>query len=74
MVDGFESRILICEECNQEFAFTIAAQQYFAERGYTEDPKRCKSCYTNFKKSQRGGKYDHNGALESPELHEERTQ
>ncbi len=53
MVDGFKPRVLICDECGEEFAFTVAAQQYFAERGYTEDPKRCKSCYTQFKKTQR---------------------
>ena len=56
MVDGFGPRVLICCECKEEFVFTAAAQQYFAERGYTEDPKRCKSCYTQFKKSQRNGK------------------
>jgi len=55
MVDGFGPRVLICCECDEEFVFTAAAQQYFAERGYAEDPKRCKSCYTQFKKSQRTG-------------------
>lgn len=53
MGNGFEPRILICTECNQEFVFTGAAQEYFAERGYSEDPKRCKSCHTKFKKQQR---------------------
>ncbi len=53
MENGFEPKILICSECSQEFVFTAAAQQYFAERGYTEDPKRCKSCHTKYKKSQR---------------------
>ncbi|MEW5795750.1 MAG: zinc-ribbon domain containing protein [Candidatus Zixiibacteriota bacterium] len=56
MVEGFEPRVLICCECGEEFVFTAAAQQYFAERGYTEDPKRCKACYTHFKKSQRSSK------------------
>jgi len=53
MDSGFEPKILICSECGQEFVFTRAAQQYFAERGYIEDPKRCKSCHTKYKKSQR---------------------
>lgn len=53
MANGFEPRVLICCECGEEFVFTAAAQQYFAERGYTEDPKRCKTCYTQLKKSQR---------------------
>jgi len=56
MVDGFEPRVLVCCECGEEFVFTAAAQQYFAERGYTEDPKRCKTCYTSFKKTQRSSK------------------
>ncbi len=55
-VDGFEPKILLCTECQEEFAFTAAAQQYFAERGYTEDPKRCKTCHTLYKKTQRTGR------------------
>ncbi|UCC45132.1 MAG: zinc-ribbon domain containing protein [Candidatus Zixiibacteriota bacterium] len=50
---GYKPRVLICCECNEEFVFTGAAQEYFAERGYTEDPKRCKSCYMKYKKAQR---------------------
>jgi len=53
MKNGFEPKILICSECGQEFVFTVAAQRYFAERGYMEDPKRCKSCHTKYKKLQR---------------------
>ena len=53
MGQGFEPRILVCAECGEEFVFTAEAQQYFAERGYTDDPKRCKSCHTQFKKAQR---------------------
>ena len=53
MADGFESRVLICSECGEEFVFTVEAQHYFAERGYTDDPKRCKACHTKFKKLQR---------------------
>jgi hypothetical protein len=53
MKNGIEPKILICTECGEEFAFTVAAQQYFLERGYSEDPKRCKTCHTKYKKSQR---------------------
>ncbi len=49
-----EPKILICNECREEFVFTSQAQVYFNERGYTEDPKRCKSCHTDYKKTQRG--------------------
>ena len=48
-----EPKILLCTECGEEFVFTSQAQIYFLERGYTEDPKRCKSCHTGYKKNQR---------------------
>lgn len=63
MDHGFKPKILICSECEQEFVFTGAAQQYFAERGYTEDPKRCKTCHTQYKKDQRShGRTHHEAA------------
>jgi len=61
MMSGHEPRILICTECNQEFVFTGQAQQYFAERGYTDDPKRCKACHTKYKKAQREDHRQSNG-------------
>lgn len=53
MDNGYEPKVLLCVDCQEEFVFTAAAQQYFAERGYTEDPKRCKTCHTKYKKLQR---------------------
>jgi hypothetical protein len=50
---GCGPKILICVECGQEFVFTVNAQEYFAERGYTEDPKRCKHCYMIHKRDKR---------------------
>ncbi len=38
-------KILICVDCGEEFVFTASAQQYFADRGITGDPKRCRNCY-----------------------------
>lgn len=45
MDSGFQTKILVCADCMNEFVFTVAAQEYFAEKGYTEDPKLCKHCY-----------------------------
>lgn len=46
-------KFLVCVECGEEFVFTASAQEYFAERGYTEDPKRCKHCYVKYKRDKR---------------------
>jgi hypothetical protein len=63
----YEPRVLICNECHEEFVFTVAAQQYFAERGYTEDPKRCKSCHMRYKKTQRGQHHPELVSQDQPE-------
>lgn len=70
MVSGFEPKVLICAQCSEEFVFTAAAQQYFAERGYTEDPKRCKSCHTQYKKSQRNHRQNSHLVPAEPNLSE----
>ncbi len=55
MASNLQPKILICVECGEEFVFTVNAQEYFAERGYSEDPKRCKHCYVNHKREKRNG-------------------
>ena len=51
--EEFQTRILICEDCEEEFCFTVEAQEYLARIGHMYDPKRCKSCHRTFKKGQR---------------------
>ena len=46
---GFSNSILVCVDCQEEFVFTASAQKYFAERGFIDPPKRCRTCYTVFK-------------------------
>lgn len=37
--------ILLCVDCHEEFIFPRSAQEYFQERGYKENPRRCKHCF-----------------------------
>jgi len=39
-----EDKIIICEDCGEEFTFSVAEQEFFAQKGWTRDPKRCKQC------------------------------
>ena len=55
MASNLEHKILICVDCEEEFIFTAGAQEYFAEKGYTEDPKRCKHCYMIHKRGRDSG-------------------
>ena len=41
---SYEDRTLTCQDCGQEFTFSADDQQYHAEKGYTNEPKRCPLC------------------------------
>lgn len=40
----YEDRSITCADCGQEFSFTASEQAFYAEKGFTDAPKRCKSC------------------------------
>ena len=46
---------LTCVECGAPFIFTVGEQEFFASRGYTNDPKRCSACRSARKSQQRSG-------------------
>lgn len=35
---------LTCRDCGQQFLFTTGEQEYFASRGFTNEPSRCPDC------------------------------
>ena len=40
----YEDKTLVCKECGQEFVFTAGEQEFYAERGFVNEPQRCKAC------------------------------
>lgn len=40
----FEDKTLICKECGEEFVFTAGEQEFYAEKGFQNEPQRCKKC------------------------------
>lgn len=40
----FADRILQCNDCGAEFVFTAGEQVFFQNKGYKNDPKRCRQC------------------------------
>ena len=49
---SYEDRTLTCVDCGQPFTFSADDQAYHAEKGYTNEPKRCTSCRAE-RRSQR---------------------
>ncbi len=39
-----QDRVLTCVDCKQEFTWSAGEQEYFREKGFTDEPKRCKTC------------------------------
>jgi len=52
---SYEDKTIICVDCGAEFTFTADEQQRFAEKGFTNEPKRCKTCRDARKASQTSG-------------------
>src|SRR5580693_178191 len=40
----YRDRVLRCAECGGEFVFTSGEQFFYAEKGFKNEPKRCKGC------------------------------
>jgi CxxC-x17-CxxC domain-containing protein len=51
---SYQDRTLTCQDCGQSFTFSADDQAYHAEKGYTNEPKRCPACRTS-RRNERGG-------------------
>jgi len=51
---SFEEKTLQCSDCGATFTFIVEEQEFFATKGYTNEPKRCPSC-REARKSERYG-------------------
>lgn len=49
-----EDKNLTCKECGQTFAFTVRDQQFYAEKGFQNEPQRCRDCRSSRKSGTPG--------------------
>ncbi len=40
----YQDKTIRCVDCGEEFIFTARDQEFYQEKGFTNEPKRCKSC------------------------------
>ncbi len=40
----YVDRTMTCVDCGVEFIHSAADQEYYAQKGFTSEPKRCASC------------------------------
>lgn len=37
-------KTIVCKDCGKEFIFTEAEQAFYKEKGFDNEPARCKDC------------------------------
>ena len=51
---SFQEKSLQCADCGRTFGFTAEEQEFFASKGFTNEPKRCPTC-RQARKTERAG-------------------
>lgn len=51
----FQDKTLECKDCGAQFTFSASEQEFFAEKGFTNEPGRCPNCRAARKQNSRGG-------------------
>ncbi len=41
---SMQDKTLTCRDCGKEFTFTAGEQEFFAQKGFTNEPSRCPEC------------------------------
>ncbi len=50
----YQDKTLTCKDCGQEFVFSANEQEFYASKGFENEPGRCPSCRAA-RKQQRSG-------------------
>ena len=52
---AFSDKSLVCRECGASFLFTAGEQQFYAQKGFTNEPGRCPECRAARRAGSSGG-------------------
>lgn len=48
-----EDKTIVCKDCGKEFLFSVAEQEFYKEKGFENEPQRCKECRIARKQNRR---------------------
>lgn len=68
---AFVDKALRCKDCGTEFVFTAGEQEFYAGKGFENEPTRCKDCRGARKRDRDGGGFSRpfSGDREARQLH-----
>ena len=70
---SYADKTITCRDCGMDFVFTSGEQEFYAQKGFTNEPTRCSSCRQARKagggrsgsRDSYGGGYDDRGSYGS---------
>lgn len=51
---AFVDKTLACRDCNKQFTFTAGEQEFYAQKGLQNEPRRCPECRSTKRQSSAG--------------------
>jgi CxxC-x17-CxxC domain-containing protein len=61
----YQDKSIVCADCGATFTFTADEQDFFAQKGYTNEPKRCPTCRAA-RKDRQGSTSNRGGGFGGP--------
>lgn len=55
--DLIEDKFLACRDCRNTFVFSAAEQEFFKQKGLSNEPKRCPNCRLLLRSQRPGSKF-----------------
>lgn len=49
-----KDKTIVCKDCGKEFVFTVRDQEFYKEKGFENEPTRCRDC-RQARKANRNG-------------------
>ena len=51
----YQDKTLVCRDCGKEFVFSAGEQEFYAEKGFQNEPTRCRDCRQAHKAARNNG-------------------
>jgi CxxC-x17-CxxC domain-containing protein len=48
-----QDKTIVCKDCGNSFVFTVSEQEFYAEKGFANEPTRCRECRSARKNDSR---------------------
>lgn len=68
----YQDKSLTCRDCGAEFSFTASEQEFYAQKGFTNEPGRCPECRAARKQNNNRGGFgrSNSGFRSEREMHD----